>query len=140
ASAGCGERGSPAGCRRRLYVGLRSVARRRVFVAPRSVVAALLGQLVVVARRAAGSTGRPSPTATTSADPEAGPNVRAMSPKQPAKQKRAQQNRNQRAARAARSANANAAPTSAASSGGSSSAGGGGSLLSRLRGGGSTGA
>lgn len=56
-----------------------------------------------------------------------------MSPKQPAKQKRAQQNRNQRAARSARTANAKAQPRAGTS--GSSSASGGGSLLSRFRGG-----
>lgn len=62
-----------------------------------------------------------------------------MSPKQPSKQKRAAQNRNQRTAREARAANANPAPApraSGATAGGASSAGGG-SLLSRLRGGGS---
>lgn len=62
-----------------------------------------------------------------------------MSPKQPSKQKRAAQNRNQRAALAARAANANTMPqsprTGTAASSGSSAAGG--SLLSRLRGGGS---
>ena len=57
-----------------------------------------------------------------------------MSPKQPSKQKRAAQNRNQRMAREARAANANAAPTPRTSA---ASSAGGGSLLSRLRGGGS---
>jgi len=67
-----------------------------------------------------------------------------MSPKQPSKQKRAAQNRNQRVALAARAANANTTPqaprTGAASSSVSSSASSaaGGSLLSRLRGGGSS--
>jgi hypothetical protein len=60
-----------------------------------------------------------------------------MSPKQPSKQKRAAQNRNQRAAREARAANANVAPTSRAT-GGPSAGGASGSLLSRLRGGGTT--
>ncbi|MGQ0830094.1 MAG: hypothetical protein ACT4OV_00275 [Microthrixaceae bacterium] len=62
-----------------------------------------------------------------------------MSPQRPSKQKRAAQNRSQRAARAERVLNANAAPSatpvrgpSASRSAGSS----GGSLLSRLRGGG----
>ncbi len=59
-----------------------------------------------------------------------------MSPKQPSKQKRAAQNRNQRVAREARAANANAAPTPRSTGG--STASGGGSLLSRLRGGGTT--
>jgi hypothetical protein len=63
------------------------------------------------------------------------------SKRQPSKQKRAAQNRNQRAARAARAANANApAMSSGASASSSRSGAGGGSLLSRLRGGGATGA
>jgi hypothetical protein len=60
-----------------------------------------------------------------------------MSPKQPSKQKRAAQNRNQRAAREARAANANAAPAPRAPRATGASSAGGGSLLSRLRGGGS---
>ena len=56
-----------------------------------------------------------------------------MSPKQPSKQKRAAQNRAQRAAREARKAAA-ATPSGRASTGG----GGGGGLLSRLRGSGRT--
>lgn len=59
-----------------------------------------------------------------------------MSPKQPSKQKRAAQNRSQRAAREARAANANAAPALRSSG---ATGRGGGSLLSRLRGGGSAG-
>jgi hypothetical protein len=58
-----------------------------------------------------------------------------MSPKQPAKQKRAAQNRNQRAARAARAANANAAPRATTTGSSSRGSSGTGSLLSRLRGG-----
>jgi hypothetical protein len=59
-----------------------------------------------------------------------------MSPKgQPSKDKRAAQNRSQRAAREARAANANAAPAARATA---PAASGGGSLLSRLRGGGSS--
>lgn len=58
-----------------------------------------------------------------------------MATKRPSKQKRAAQNRNQRAAREARAANAHAGPTSSSAS--SSGAGGArGGLLSRLRGGG----
>lgn len=60
-----------------------------------------------------------------------------MSPKQPSKQKRAAQNRNQRAARVARAANANAIPQLARTGTATSAASGGGSLLSRLRRGGS---
>lgn len=61
-----------------------------------------------------------------------------MSPKQPSKQKRAAQNRNERAARAARTANAKAAARAdRLAAGGASVAKG--SLLSRLRGGASTG-
>ncbi|MEX2293331.1 MAG: hypothetical protein WD691_06040 [Acidimicrobiales bacterium] len=59
-----------------------------------------------------------------------------MSPKQPSKQKRAAQNRNERAARAARATNANA-PQQMSKSTTTASSSGGGSLLSRLRGGGS---
>ncbi len=55
-----------------------------------------------------------------------------MSPKQPSKQKRAAQNRAQRAAREARKAAASAPAASRATSGGG---GGGGGLFSRLRGG-----
>lgn len=59
-----------------------------------------------------------------------------MSPKQPSKQKRAAQNRNQRAARSARAAHANATPASSSSGRATAPASSGGSLLSRLRGGG----
>lgn len=58
-----------------------------------------------------------------------------MSPKQPSKQKRAAQNRNQRAARVARAANANAAPRTVTPASTTTAGSGGGSLLSRLRGG-----
>jgi hypothetical protein len=59
-----------------------------------------------------------------------------MSPKQPAKQKRAAQNRNERAARSARTANANARPSATPAAGGGA---GSGSLLSRFRTGGNGG-
>lgn len=60
-----------------------------------------------------------------------------MSSNQPSKQKRAAQNRNQRTARVARAANANAIPQSGRTGTTTAAASGGGSLLSRLRGGGS---
>lgn len=72
---------------------------------------------------------RPAPT---SGGTGPGLTVVAMSPKQPSKQKRAAQNRNQRAAREARKAAANAPAPTRASTGGTG--GGGGGLFSRLRG------